>query len=50
MYSAEKNYAWKSYEYWYPLPEKNSAYAPDMKHFQKACLRSFSALNVFAFS
>ena len=29
---------------------KNSEYAPDMKHFQKAYLRPFPGLNVFVFS
>ena len=48
--SAEKNYASKSDENWCSLPEKNSEYAPDMKHFQKTYLRQFPCLNVFAFS
>ena len=29
---------------------KNSEYAPDMKHFQKAYLRPFPGPNVFIFS
>ena len=33
-----------------PSLKKNSAHAPDMKHFQKACLRSFPALNIFVSS
>ena len=33
-----------------PLPEKISEYAPDINHFQKAYLRPFASLNVFAFS
>ena len=33
-----------------PFPEKNSEYAPDIKHFQKAYLHPFPGLNVFAFS
>ena len=44
--SSGKNTLKKSDEYWCPLPE----YAPDMKHFQKAYLRPFASLNVFAFS
>ena len=31
-----------------PLPEKISEYALDMKHFQRAYLRAFPGLNVFA--
>ena len=46
----ERNYAWKSDEIWCSFPEKNSDYAPDMKHFAMAYLRSFPSLNVFAYS
>ena len=33
-----------------PFPWKNSEYAPDMKHFERAYLRPFPGLNVFVFS
>ena len=33
-----------------PPPEKNSKYAPDLKHFQWAYLRPFPGLNVLVFS
>ena len=45
-----KNCAWKSDEIWCPLPEKNSEYAPDMKHFERTYLRPFPDQNVFIFS
>ena len=31
-------------------PEKNSEYAPDMKHFQRTYFRPFLGLHVFVFS
>ena len=48
--SAGKNTPEKSDENWCPLPQKISEYAPGMNHFQKAYLRPFPSLNVFAFS
>ena len=44
-----KNCARKSDEIWYPLPEKNFEYAPDMKHFERTYLRPYPGLNVFVF-
>ena len=40
----------KKWQNWCLFPEKSSEYALDMKHFQKAYLRPFPSLNVFAFS
>ena len=45
-----KDCAWKSDEIWCPLPEKNSEYAPDMKHFERTYFRPFPGLHVFVFS
>ena len=47
---AETKLRLKKWQKLVPLPEKNSEYALDMKHFQKAYSRPFTGLNVFAFS
>ena len=46
----EKTLRLKSDEIFVPFPEKNSEYASDTQHFQKAYVRPFPNLNVLVFS